>query len=544
MIAPAGCGTTVGGVTFHLADLFERVARAVPAREAVAWADRRLTYAELDRRADRVAAGLHRIGVAPGDMVAVGLRNRPEHLEVLLGALKAGAVPVNVNHRYRRAELEHVLADSAAVLLVHEAEAASLLPDVRAAAPNLRTTIAVGAEYEQWLAESDAVPPAVPRSGDDRYVIYTGGTTGRPKGVVWRHEDIFFAAMGGGIRGGEPIDHPDELVGTLAEEPHRALPASPLTHGTAQWFAFLTLFGGGTVVLSPDTALDPVRLLDLLDREAISYLGLVGDAIAVPLADALAAHPDRWELDALTLVLSGGAPLSAPTRRRLLELLPWVVVVDSYGTSETGGQASAVHAAGMAEVSGRPVFEPRAETDVLGPDLRPVEPGRGIVGRVARRGHIPLGYHRDPEATAVTFPVVDGVRWALTGDQATVDERGRIVLLGRGASTINSGGEKIHPEEVEAVLREHPSVYDAVVVGVSDERWGERVTAVVSTRFGPEVGAHDLADELAEHCRSRLADFKAPRAVVIVDTVPRLDSGKSDRGRARELAERAAGIGR
>ncbi|WP_195210242.1 AMP-binding protein [Actinomarinicola tropica] len=531
-------------MTFHLADLFERVARAVPAREAVVWGEQRLTYAELDRRADRVAAALAEAEVHPGDMVAVGLRNRPEHLEVLLGALKAGAVPVNLNHRYRRAELEHLLADSGASLVVHEPEMAALVADATAVLPTLRRAIAVGPPYEAWLAATGGGPPQVARSGDDLYVLYTGGTTGRPKGVVWRHEDVFFAAMGGGIRGGEPIARPDDIVGSLAEVPHRALAASPLTHGTAQWFAFLTLFAGGTVVLSPDPTLEPVKLLDLVESESVSYVGLVGDAIAVPIADALAAHPDRWELDTLTLLLSGGAPLSAPTRRRLLELLPWVVVVDSYGTSETGGQASAVHAAGMAEPAGRPVFEPRVETAVLGPDLRPVEPGRGIVGRVARRGHIPLGYHRDPAATAATFPVVDGVRWALTGDQATVDERGRIVLLGRGASTINSGGEKIHPEEVEAALREHPSVYDAVVVGVPDERWGERVTAVVSTRFGPEVGAHDLADELAEHCRSRLADFKAPRSVVIVDAVPRLDSGKSDRSRARELAVRAAGVGR
>lgn len=528
-------------MTFNLADLFERVAAAVPDREAVVWGTRRSTYAQLDERAARVAAALVAAGVGRGDVVAVGLRNRPEYLEVMLGAFKVAATPVNVNYRYQSAELRHVLVDSGAVVLVHEPDAAELLQQLRPDLPGPLRAVAVGDDYEAWLAEDHPSAPAVERRDDDLYVLYTGGTTGDPKGVVWRHVDIFFAAMGGGIRGGEPIGHPDELLSSLADEPHRVLPASPLMHGTAQWFAFLTFFGGGTVVLSPDPALDPGRLLDLIDAESVSYLVVVGDAIAAPLADVLSEHPDRWDLSSLTVILSGGATLSAPVRRRLLDALPWIVVVDSYGTSETGGQASSVHAPGMRERATPHVFDPRAETAVLGADLRPVLPGSGEVGRIARRGHIPLGYHRDPRGTAEAFPVVDGERWALTGDQATVDAAGRIVLLGRGAATINSGGEKIHPEEVEAVLREHPAVYDAVVVGVPDERWGERVAAVVSTRLGPGVSADDLAEELGDHCRARLAGFKAPRSVLLVDQVQRLESGKADHRWARALAARAAG---
>ncbi len=310
-------------------------------------------------------------------------------------------------------------------------------------------------------------------------------------------------------------------------------------HGTAHWFAFLTLYGGGTVVLSPEPTLDGARLLDLVDAESVSYLVVVGDAMAAPITDALEATPDRWDLGSLTVVLSGGATLSAPVRRSLVEQLPWIVVVDSYGTSETGGQASAVHAPGMADRAPRsPTFEPRAATAVLDDDLRPVAPGSGVVGRIARHGHVPLGYHGDPARSASTFPVVDGVRWAITGDQATVDEQGRIVLLGRGSSTINSGGEKIHPEEVEAVIREHPAVYDAVVVGVPDPRWGERVTAVVAPRRGHVVGRRAITD----HCRSRLADFKTPRAVVLVDHVRRLESGKPDHRWAADLAARAGDV--
>jgi acyl-CoA synthetase (AMP-forming)/AMP-acid ligase II len=292
------------------------------------------------------------------------------------------------------------------------------------------------------------------------------------------------------------------------------------------------------VVLSPDPTLDATRLLDLIDAERISNLVVVGDAIAAPLVDALTAEPDRWDLSTLTVVLSGGATLSNPVRRALLELLPWTVVVDSYGTSETGGQASAVHAPGMSERRPQSVFEPRTETCVLDDELRPVAPGSDVVGRIARHGHVPLCYLGDPARSAETFPIVDGERWALTGDQATVDPDGRIVLLGRGSATINSGGEKIHPEEVEAVLREHPSVYGAVVVGVSDPRWGERVTAVIAPRRGHVVGMRALN----EHCRARLADFKAPRSVVLVDRVRRLESGKPDHRGAQALAARVGGV--
>jgi acyl-CoA synthetase (AMP-forming)/AMP-acid ligase II len=342
--------------------------------------------------------------------------------------------------------------------------------------------------------------------------------------VVWRHEDVFFAAMGGGRRGGDPITSPGEILERVADEPSRVLLVSPLVHGTAHWFAFLSLFAGNTVVLTDDPTFVPERVLALIDEESVSYLVLVGDAFAAPLLDAVAADPDRWDLTSLTVVISGGATLSPSIRRQLLDRMPWVIVVDSYGTSETGGQGSRMYSTGMHVGDGPARFEPNEQTAVLDDDLRPVAPGSDVVGRVARRGHIPLGYLGDDEATAAAFPVVDGVRWALTGDQATVGDDGTIVFLGRGSSTINSGGEKIHPEEVEAVLREHPAVLDALVVGVPDERWGERVAAVVAVRAAHEVSA----GELTHHCRSRLAGFKTPRQVAFVDRVQRSESGKPD----------------
>lgn len=516
-------------MTYNLADLFERVVRQVPEREAVVSGARRLSYAELNDRADRVAAALASDGVGPGDRIAICLRNDIEYLELMLAAFKLTAVPVNVNYRYQPNELEHVLADSEATLVVHEPELAASIEEIRPQLPRLIRTVNKGTEYETWATSGGQVPH-VKRSSDDHYVLYTGGTTGDPKGVVWRQEDIFFAAMGGGRRGGDPIERPDQLVERLADPPNRVLPASPLMHGTAHWFAFLTLFAGSSVVLSPDPTFDAGRLLDLADTEAVSYLVVVGDAFAAPLIEAITAEPDRWDLSHLTVVLSGGATLSSPTRRSLVELLPWVVVVDSYGTSETGGQGSLVHTAGMRPTEGPPRFEIYEHTTVLGDDLKPVVPGSGAVGRVARRGHIPVGYHNDPVRTAATFITIDGERWALTGDQATVADDGSLILLGRGSATINSGGEKVHPEEVEAVLREHPAVRDAVVVGVPDPRWGERVGAVVAVRPSLSITATDLA----RHCRSHLADFKTPRTMALVDQLRRSESGKPDYGWALE----------
>ena len=517
-------------MTYNLADLFERVARHVPEREAVISGDRRVSYRELDARAERVAGALAAEGVGPGDRVALCLRNDIEYLELMLGAFKLAAVPVNVNYRYQPTELEYVLSDSGARVIVHEDELGTAIERLRPRLAELTRAVAKGPDYDEWTRLAPS-PPDTRRSSDDRYVLYTGGTTGDPKGVVWRHEDIFFAAMGGGRRGGDAITHPDQIVERLADPPNRVLPASPLMHGTAHWFAFLTLFAGSTVVLSPDQAFDAARLLDLADAEQVSYLVVVGDAFAGPLADAIAAEPSRWDLSHLTVVLSGGATLSVPTRRTLLDHLPWIIVVDSYGTSETGGQGSFVHTAGMRPGDGPPRFDVYDHTTVLGDALRPIPPGSGVVGRVARHGHIPIGYHNDPLRTAATFPTVDGFRWALTGDQATLAADGSLVLLGRGSSTINSGGEKVHPEEIEAVLREHPAVHDAIVVGVPDPRWGERVAAVVATRPSTPTTAADLAD----HCRARLADFKTPRSMALVERVRRSESGKPDYRWAHEV---------
>ncbi len=506
-------------LTWNLGDLFESVADAVATRTAVVSGDVRLTYAELDQRATRLAHVFATHGIGPGHHVALAMRNGHEYLEAMLAAFKLRAVPINVNTRYTADEMRHLLDDADARLVVHDADLAGRLDEAASDRPRIER----GASYEAALDAASPERPAVERSGDDRYVLYTGGTTGMPRGVVWRHEDLLFAALGGGNPGGDPVARPEEVVSHALVGRTRCLPASPFTHGTAHWTALSTLLNGGTVLVDTSPTFDAERLWDLADRERATILVIVGDAFARPLADALAAHPDRWPLDDLLVVLSGGAVLSPVVRDALLEHLPWVVVVDGYGTSETGGQGQMPIWAGQRSVA-LPRFHVDEDTTVLDDAGRPAPPGSGLVGRLARRGRLPLGYLGDPERSAETFVDLHGQRWAIPGDLARVEADGSITLLGRGASSINTGGEKVFPEEVEMVLKEVAGVFDAVVVGVPDDRFGERVAAVVARRPGTEV---DL-DDVDAHCRRRLAAYKVPRRIVVVDEVVRRPSGKAD----------------
>ena len=519
---------------FNLAELFETVARAVPDREAMVHGERRLTYADLDDRAARLASVLAAEGVGAGDHVGLHLWNGTEYLEGMLAAFKLRAVPININYRYVADELRYLFDDADLVALVHEPDFAELVSGART--PGLRFTLARGDDYEAalssappWVADGD-------RSGDDHYILYTGGTTGPPKGVVWRHEDIFFAALGGG--GDPPITSPEELSERAPRGRTRLLPACPFMHGSAHWMALSTLFRGGTVVVDPSPTFEPGGVWDVVAAERVTFLVIVGDAFGRPLLEALDAGDRDRDLSSLTVILSGGAVLSPTVKDALLARLPGCMVVDGFGASETGGQGQAV---AVPRASGaNPRFRMDAATTVLDDDLRPVAPGSGVVGRLARRGRIPLGYHKDPERTAATFPVVDGVRWSVPGDLATVEEDGTVTVLGRGSVSINTGGEKVHPEEVETALKAHPSVFDAVVVGVPDDRWGQRVAAVVQLREGaPEPSV----EELAEHVRGSLAGYKVPRSLVVVDAVVRSPAGKADYRWALSAATASSGGG-
>jgi acyl-CoA synthetase (AMP-forming)/AMP-acid ligase II len=509
----------------NLADIFEVVADAVPDREAlvVGFGGARLTYAALDERANRLAHHLAAAGVGAGDHVAAYLYNGNEFIETMLAAFKLRAAVVNVNYRYVAAELAYILSDSDAKAIVYDPRFETTLAEVEGDLDGLTLRLAIGDPYEEALAGASAVRPDVRRTGDDRYLLYTGGTTGMPKGVMWRHDDILAAGLGN-------IDG----VATAEEEAERArrgrdrlLPACPLMHGAAQWGSLGTFFDGGTVILSPDTRLDAGRLAELISAERATVVMIIGDAVGRPLADAAAARPDL-DLSAVRVLLNSGAIVSPPVKDDLVARMPGAFIYDTFGSSESGTFAKSTSGAGNTPAQGR--FAPGSGAVVLDENLRPVEPGSGVVGRLARGGPVALGYYNDPEKTAATFPVIDGVRYIVTGDHATVEADGTIQMLGRGSACINTGGEKVYPDEVEGALKSHPAVADAMVVGLPDERFGERVVALVVAR------GDELPPDLDEHVRGRVAGYKAPRQVFGVEAVERFPSGKPDYAWARERA--------
>jgi 3-oxocholest-4-en-26-oate---CoA ligase len=518
---------------YNLADLWERVVDTVPDREALVCADIRLTYAEADARIDRLAHFLRDQGIGPGDHVALYLQNGVEYLEGMLAAFKIRAVPVNVNYRYVEEELHYLFVDADAKAVIFHREFAPKLVAIRDRVPLLSVFVSVedgtdddvtslgATSYDAALASGAPGRDYPPRTADDLYILYTGGTTGMPKGVMWRHEDIFFGAFGGGSFSSDAITTPEAIAGNAVAGRTRCLPACPFMHGTAHWMAFTTLYSGGTVIISPDRRFEPAHLWSLIAREKVNFLVIVGDAFARPLVDALDQLDPSTDLSGLVVILSGGAILSPTVKTDLADRLPGSMIIDGYGSSEAGGQGQSVTVAG-AEPSSVPRFRVNDETTVLTADLAPAAPG--VTGKLARRGHIPVGYYKDPEKSAATFPVVDGVRWSVPGDDARIEDDGTITLLGRGSVSINTGGEKVYPEEVEAALKADAAVMDAVVVGVPDRRWGERVVAVLQPRTGATV---DRA-ELDRGVRTRVAGYKCPRDVVIVDAIVRSPSGKPD----------------
>lgn len=536
--------------TFNLADLFELVADRVTDWEAIITETRRISYGELEQRANRLANFLKSRGVKADDHIGLQLMNGSEYIEGMLAAYKLRAVPVNINYNYVEAELRYIYDDADLVaLLIHRQfapKAAVVAPEL----PKLSCCLVVEdssqesvpdgwAEYEEALTQSSARRDFEPRSPDDRYIIYTGGTTGMPKGVLWRHEDIFFASLGGGdfdqTKG--PIKEADELADRLPETQFASLAAPPFMHAAGQWMALLQMFSGGKLVIPAHGRFDVRKIWKAVGDEGVVVLTVVGDAMSTPLMDELEARPDEYDTSSLFLITSSGAILSPSVKKRILQLLPGRMIFDGLGSSETGvmgNKASGVEG----EESDEPRFTVGEFVQVFDETLRPVKPGSGVVGRVARGGHVPLGYYNAPEKSAATFVEADGQRWALPGDMATVEEDGTLLLLGRGSTSINSGGEKIYPEEVESALKAHPQVYDAVVVGVPDKRWGQAVTAVYQTRTGEELNY----EEIKEFCRSRIAAYKIPRHLVHCKNIKRSPAGKADYPWTKDFALNALGI--
>ncbi|MEU2688670.1 acyl-CoA synthetase [Streptomyces hygroscopicus] len=533
---------------YNLADLFESIVDTVPGREALVYldhpgsgAERRLTYAQLDAAANRLAHHLRDSGVAPGEHVGLHLCNGVEYLQTALACLKIRAVPVNVNYRYVEEELVYLYRDADLAALVYDAEFGARVAAALPRAGGLRHLVRVG-------SGDDGPPTAVPfteaeasgspgrdfpaRSADDRFIIYTGGTTGMPKGVMWRQEDLFFSGLGGGAPTGEPVRRPEELAERVAAggEGLVFFPTPPLMHGTSTLTAFIAFDFGQKVVLHRKFV--PEEVLRTIEKEKVTTASLVGDAMLRPLVDALAGPLRDTDLSSLLSVSSSGAILSETVRAQFAALAPHTLLLNNFGSSESGFNGTATADSGP-EKGFR--LRVNARTTVVDPaTLAPVAPGEP--GRIAQRGHVPLGYYNDPKKTAETFFEADGERWVLLGDMGTVDEDGVITVLGRGSQCINTGGEKVYPEEVEQALKAHPEVYDALVAGVPDTRWGFSVAAVVQ----PRAQASGLtADAVRDHCRKRLAGYKIPRTVVFTDRIQRSPSGKADYRWARAVAQAA-----
>jgi len=546
---------------FNLAAIQEAIAERIPERECIVYRDRRISWGAFTDRTRRLANFLRARGLgcrrerrglqnweSGQDHLGLYLYNCNEYLEGMLGAYKARVAPFNVNYRYVEDELLYLLDNAEATGLIYHARFAPTLANILPRLPRLKTLVQVAdesdhpllegaVEYEAALASQPATRPDVEWSPDDLYILYTGGTTGMPKGVLWRQEDIFFGALGGDPPGGSRVASVEGLAEQAAGGGLRTLAAPPFMHGAAHWIALNTLHQGGTVVVQPKPdRLDAAEVWDTIAAERVNFLCIVGDAFGRPLLDELERRPRT--LPDFRFLISGGAILTPALKQGILAQLPSILLIDGFGASETGGQGQQLHTAGQDASSGS--FRMSESTMVLKDDLSgPLPPGSSEQGWLARAGHVPLGYYRDAEKTAKTFPVIGGTRYAVPGDHASLGADGSIKVLGRGSVSINTGGEKVYPEEVERALKTHPLVYDAVVVGTPDPRWGEQINAIVQLRDGAALGAEELRTFAARH----IARYKLPKGIVFVEQVQRSPSGKADYRWAKTRALQALGAG-
>ena len=526
--------TTSRPSEWTFADVWETIAAEVPDRVALVHGDERITWRDFDRRADGIAAALLDAGLKPQDKVALYLHNAPAYLESVFAALKARLVPVNTNYRYTGDELVQLWTNADAAAVIFHGAFTAQTDAVRARCPAVQVWLFVDdgeASCPSWAvpyhkaAESSVgrTVAAQRRSGDDQILIYTGGTTGLPRGVMWRQHDLFMASNTTGDPETADLDQVRRRLHGAA--PPIGLPAAPLMHGTGFVFAATILNRGGTVVTLPGMSFDVAALLDVIVQEGVTDLCIVGDAFSRPIVDALDNEPERWNVQRLRVVSSSGMAWSASVKERLLAHAPETLLIDFLNASEASGMGRALTSSKRAAGGSR--FQLGKNACVIDEAGRPLPNGGVKAGRVAVRGYIPLGYYKDPEKTAATFPVIDGVRYAVPGDLATIDDDGAITLLGRGSTCINTGGEKVFPEEVEDAIKSFPGVSDALVVGVPHVRFGQMVAAAVEWADGAVSDEHALLD----HLRERLAGHKIPRALMPVDSLGRGPNGKVDRPR-------------
>ena len=529
--------------TFNLADLFEVVAAAVPERTAFICGDQRLSFSELDQRATRLASALQNRGIGRGDNVGIELFNSAEYLETFLACCKIGAVPANVNYRYVAEELHYLLGSLELKALFFDESVAGEVGKIAGQLPKLRLKVQTGTppgvavvsgvdHYETLLSSGNTTVPTSGRSDDDQYLLCTGGTTGMPKGVVWPHKSLFMGALGGGgiYFQRPPIDKPEDLAALVTSAPPLSFFAiAPMMHGAAMWGSLISLMAGHAVVVNDQHHFDAEHILDIIERDQINIISMVGDAMALPLVKALEAHPGRWQLARLMVVGNGGAVLSAQLQQRLKAALPHVALSNGMGSSETGLMGSGEK---PTKGDGFMVLKARPDLAVLSED-RQILSQPGDIGILARNGYTPIAYYGDAKKSAEVFVTVQDRLWVLSGDNARIDEDGNIVVLGRGSQCINTGGEKVFPEEVEEAVRRYAAVADVLVVGLPDDRWGQKVAAVV------EIAAGHAFDgpEFERICRERLSGYKVPKAVFLTDRVQRSPAGKADYRWATQFAK-------
>ena len=527
---------------WNFADVWEAVAAAVPDAPCQVQGERSFSWSGFDGRANLLAADLLDAGLVHQSKVAAYLYNCPEYLETYFAAFKAGTVPVNTNYRYGPEEITYLFDNADAEAVVFHAEFTPLLDQVQVRLPKVRRwyVVADGNPEPDWAVpyqgvvsgKGGPVTPRWGRSGDDILMLYTGGTTGMPKGVMYRQDDLFMALGGGGnaLLGAPPAAGLDELASRISGPGPRMLAACPLMHGTGQWSSFVAMGMGGSITTLRSRRFDAHELWQTVQDKHANAVAIVGDAFAKPMLAALDDNPGKYDLSSLTLISSSGVMWSHEVKDGLLKHHPSMVLFDSFGSTEAVGLGGSVAVPGQAPDTAK--FQLGERVRVFTEDGKAVEPGSDEVGMVALAGYLPLGYYKDPEKSGATFRVIDGVRYSIPGDYATVNADGSLRLLGRGSVCINTGGEKVFPEEVEEVLKQHEAVRDAVCVGVPDERFGEAIVAVVE----PADGAAIDAEALIGHVKDRLARYKSPRHVVVVDTIGRSPAGKVDYKGLRALA--------
>ena len=535
---------------FNAADIFEGVVDRVPDREAIVHGSTRLTYKELDARSNKAANALKKLGIKKGSHIGIYAFNCVEWLEIMLGAYKLCAIPININYRYVEEELKYLIDNADMEAIFYHKQFSNKLENIKSHLPLLKDFICIednsdeddvidkSLNFEDLIANEDESRLDVNRSGDDKYILYTGGTTGMPKGVVWRMEDVLMT-LGGGIDAvtGEKYPTPEAFADKCLQDQTIALALAPFMHGGAQWQSFNSFFSGWKLIINDQVSFDADYVWEVVAKEKVMNLTIMGDAMGRPLCDALPRAIEKGlDLSSLFVLSSTASVFSASIKDTILEYLPNLFLIDAVGSSETGATGVNIHTKDgkLKDSGGGPKFTKPNFSEILNLDTKEVIPPSDTetIGYLARKGHVPVAYYKDEEKSKKTFIEVGGVRYSIPGDMAKYEEDGQMTLLGRGSVSINSGGEKIFPEEVEMALKAHPNIFDCLVVGVKDDRWGQKVVAVIQRRENDELSLDDIKEVASKY----IASYKMPKEIVFSELIERAPSGKPNYQWAQEFA--------